>query len=176
MENLKKLVSEDITQGLLKNQSLDDLFSVGLYHRFKRVNRFFLDELFDKNYSKSISFVSDHILQIVGDKFYVCLVDYSEIDLNFFNAETLSNIDANGIDIPKSRLFFSKYISEDDWYGQYLFYEESGTNIGKYVSGIINRVSRDKPSLIPEVYYLNFNLNTLINVYDDRGMDIMTIK
>jgi len=171
MENLRKLLTKKKDK-----YPIETIFSLGLYHKFNNVQRIYLDKLFGKKYDESIDYVTNLVKINMGKQFYVCLVDYSDFEMSFFDKHSIANLNKIQIQIPNYNIYMTKYIKDDEWYEQYLMFIDYNINIKKYISGIINRVRFNKPSINTNVFFVDLNLKMVINLYDDRGLDILKLE
>lgn len=163
---------------LRKKFDLNSLFSLGLYNKFDNVNRIFLDEICDKNYKfDSVYSYAEKVFKTkIKSDFFVCMVTYTENPTNVFPSQELEQLSDNEIDIPTKFIYWSAYNNEEEWYVHYLFYEEKEIFLPKYISGLLARHLLDnKPYIGSEMFFIPQAGDVMINMYDDRGMDILEL-
>jgi hypothetical protein len=86
-------------------------------------------------------------------------------------------LDLLSINIPNNCIKREFHIEEDELYIQLFFFEVNFDDILKYLWGLLSSNFRGiEPFLQMEIFFISKDLKTLINVYDDRGMDILELK
>jgi len=165
----------DAYNRLKKSYDLSILFSLGLYHKYKNVNRIYLDENEElKNINSYIKYLDKSFFKIFGNTVYVCLVDYTEQECNSFPNEELTLLKKCGIDIKETdSKYFSKYIEDEERYAHYLLHVVKKNNLNLYIKGLLSLHLDKEPYFTSNMFILSEDLKYLINLYDDRGVDVM---
>ena len=65
------------------------------------------------------------------------------------------------------------YSEDDALHRNYMFFEDTIGALPKYVWSSISRACSILPSCSATIFLANFKTSVLINIYDDRGMDIL---
>ena len=164
-------------QGLINDKTLEK----GLFHKPKySAIRIHLDTpwqcnsscdpiaRFSYSYMNSLPICSS----LLDSDYLVCLL--IESDKNISRKDIIALRECS-INIPKNKLFFSYYSDEDDLHKNYIFFKDSLKSLTKYVWNSISKgCSTIEPYCVPDIFLANINAEHLINIYDDRGMDILT--
>ncbi|TNE54019.1 MAG: hypothetical protein EP338_09005 [Bacteroidetes bacterium] len=153
---------------------LNKLFSVGIYHRFRNVERIYLDEMqssFDK-----IEYLKRNIIsKIENDELYACMVTYTEVAQENFPGNSIIELNRCGIDTEREVVFKCLFDEEEEWYSNLLFFKLNYVEIEKFISGVLFRTESKRRSFSSEFFIVNYTTKKVINVYDDRGVDILEI-
>ena len=161
------------------------IFHIGPYNHCDNSDRIYLDNIVFKDAERNIDSIKNAILEvtdeILGKDFFVCFVDY--------NSEAKSNISELDksdceqlvkckIELPSELYFETNYIDEDEWFCSLIFYKELRLDYMEYFQLILNRHLNmpNKPYLPFDTFIIDRNLEWLVNLYDDRGMDIVKLK
>lgn len=167
-------MNREILDDFINDFSIEKLFVHGLYHRYDGVRRLYLDHMFDKNNEEKIKFVYNTIEPILGESYYVCLSSFSDTPPN--ETESIFKFIDSKLASPSEIKFVKKYMEDDEGYCIFLIYKDSKLNLLKYISGIINTVNLGEIIINYEVFFMDLYFNTIIDVYDDRGMDILNVN
>jgi hypothetical protein len=90
--------------------------------------------------------------------------------------KTLDSLEFLNICIPENCIRREFYIDDDELYIKLFFFEINIDDIKKYLWGLLSTNFRGiEPFLQMEIFFISNDLKTLINVYDDRGMDILEL-
>jgi len=104
------------------------------------------------------------------------LVFYSEDEQDKEYLEKIKEVKECGIHIPEVTSSRKKYIEDYEVYTHYVFFEVNRSNLHKYIEGILAQSLKfDKPCLPCDVFYVKSDLTKIVNIYDDRGMDILSL-
>jgi len=155
------------------------LFSPGIYNKFDNSDREYFDELNLKG-SKLFYFLNNYLKykleDLLGDRFYVCLVFYSEDERGSDLSDKIQLVKECGINIPSDYVSVNRYIEDYEVYCNYFFYEESVDNLSKYISGTLAiDLMEGIPRLPCDAFYIKRDMTKVVNVYDDRGMDVVNL-
>jgi len=165
---------------IIKQNSRESIFNPGPYNHCAKANRIYLDEL-DEEIKTDLQLLTTTVLNKISklfkDSFFVCLVTFTQEKSVFFPKEDLTQLTNCGIPLPIEFQFEQTYIELDEWYANYLFFKESKTSLKRYVKGILaTYLSENEPYINLDVFFISNNLEKLVNLYDDRGMDIVELK
>lgn len=155
------------------------IFSSGLYHKFDNVERVYLDE-FNLKQSELYSFLNKYLKNklddLLGEDYFICLLFYSEDEQDKDYLEELHTLEECGIQIPTRHIYRKKYIDDEELYTHYVFFEDNRKNLHKYIEETLARTLTDNEPWLPcEVYYVKRDLSKIVYIYDDRGMDILSL-
>jgi hypothetical protein len=159
---------------------IKELFSLGLYHKYEKVNREYLDK-FDKKgidlFLFLIDYISDLMIKYFSDSLYVAMLYSDNKYEKKLQKKTIDNLKYLNINIPANCIKREYFLPDDELHTKLFFFEEDYKNIKKYLWGLLSRNFMGiEPSLNMEIFFISKDLKTLINVYDDRGMDILELK
>lgn len=161
------------------------IFHVGPNNHCEDSNRIYLDNIAFKDQARNIdsikSVISKVTKEILGKDFFVCFVDN-----NYENKSQVSELEKGDfeqlvnckIEIPREHYFETNYIDEEEWFTSFIFYKELRLNSMEYFEFILNRFLGipNKPFLPFDTFLIDKNLEWLVNLYDDRGIDIVKLK
>lgn len=173
-------LEEDFNR-LKAKYDLGEIFSQALIFTFENVERIYLDEIRGKSnkirFDKIIRYVLNE-LSFLSDQIYICAVSGADQVSGLFAKEGIDTLKRLGIVVPDKKICFSQYNEDYECEFAYLFYEENKENIIKYVHGVIGAGLHINPSFKSEVdiYFIDLESKKIINIYDDRGMDIVDIE
>lgn len=147
---------------LEKQFDISKLFDLGVFNRFSNSERIYLDE-FDLKGMDLFLFILNYIhkkLEIeFEDRLFVCLLAHTEDDLGQFPAKILKNFSKFDMKIPKQTVYRKRYVEEDMWFCHYLFFEESKSELLKYIWGILARnFTHIQPHLAVDVFFISHDL------------------
>ena len=175
------MTPKEVLDHLLEKFDVNDLFHPGPYNS-EGLNgeRIYLDETGLKGkrlYNHHVEFINDLIGSFFRDGVYICLATSSLENDTYFPKEDLDQVENCGIHIPPIAAYHMEYIDEDECFRHYILYAERPKNIEKYVHhSIANHIQDvDFPYWPCDIFLLNSELNKMVNIYDDRGMDIIDI-
>lgn len=165
---------------LLENKyDIKLLFSLGLYNKFDKVDREYFDELNLKELELYIylkKYLTRKLRTLLGEKYFVCLVLYFEEECDNDLSEDLESIKECGIQIPNNNVSFTRYIEEEELYAHYIFFEDCEDNLQKYIAETLAIDLLNVDPVMPcNVFYVKSDLTKVVNIYDDRGMDVLSL-
>jgi hypothetical protein len=170
---------DSVFKAIQKKNDKFSIFHPGPYNLCPDSKRIYLDEFGlekEELFYFLRKYVHELIAPILGQTFYVCLVSHSEEKMKAFPQESLNHLESCKIQTPINFLYDSEYVNDDEWHNHYLFYNETDSTLQKYIDGILGYLIESKPCFNMEVFFIDKSLETLINIYDDRGMDIVNLK
>lgn len=168
---------QEIYKEIITKNNEQHIFHTGPYNHCENSERIYLDELFINNSDRIVllrDFIMKNFKRFYNYDFYVCLVTFSDDNLEKFPQEVLLRLKDCNIQLPIENSYSSKYIQDDEWYAHYLFFKESKYHFEKYINSIL--YDYNEPSIYSDVFIINKELSELVNIYDDRGMDIVQLK
>ncbi len=162
-----------------QSYNIKDLFSYALYHKYDNVKRVYLDE-FELSgiqlFLFLINFICDVMKNYFSETVYICLVNFDNENLTKLPKEKIKAMKLLDINIPKASIKKQYYLEEDEFYVTLFFFEEKFQKINKYLWGLLAcNFLGIEPYLQMGMFFISKDLSSLINVYDDRGMDIMKL-
>jgi hypothetical protein len=176
---MQRMKLDSIYKAIQKENDKLSIFHSGPFNLCPDSKRIYLDE-FGLEKKDLLPFLKKYVYELIepvlGQTFYVCLVSNSEDKINIFPQDSLNHLESCKIETPIEFVHDNEYIHEDEWYNHYLFYKETGSNLQKYINGILGHLIKTEPYLDMEVFFIDNSLKTLINLYDDRGIDIVNLK
>lgn len=173
---------ELIFEKIEKNYDLNDLFSAGPYNRYENTKRIYFDNIKKRGIDRFlflIELIEKYMRKQFSDSIYICLIDYDFTYQKKLPKKKVSQFEYTGIKIPKLCAKRDFYDMEAEWYIKLHFFEENIGNIKKYLWGSLAGNFSDidiQPILRLDIYFISKDLSTLINIYNDRGMDIMKLN
>lgn len=166
---------------LVTKYDANDLFHPGPYNS-KGITgeRIYLDEIGLKGgelYNHLVKLIDDKIGSLFNKGLYVCIATSSWEDTSNYPKEDLEHVKKCGIKVPTTAAYSKKYISDEEWYRHYLLFEEQPENLRQYIHySIANHIQEIESTYWPcDIFILNSTLNIMVNIYDDRGMDIIEL-
>jgi len=174
---------KDVFKKLEQKTDLHKLFSLNLNYNYSNCERIYLDEIWENAEKDSMIFRWNTIKNIISKRFpvdnnqmYICLVNYSNSknEKDVFDKKEIRRLKTQGIYIPNDKFFFAIYDKDDEWYCGRIFYKENTSKIKKYIKGILRR-NMKKRSFGSDVFFIDLELSTVFNLYDDRGIDFVTL-
>lgn len=156
------------------------LFSYALYHKFDNVERIYLDE-FNVEGIELFLFLINYLYELMKSNFtdsiYICLVNFSNKKLFNLPKKKKESMKYLNINISNDKIQKTYFLEDDEWYVNLFFYKEEFKNIKKYLWGILSKNFLGiEPVLNMELFFISNDLSKLINIYDDRGVDIMKLE
>lgn len=162
-----------------ESYDIKDLFSYALYHKYNNVKRVYLDVFELKGvqlFLFLINFICDIMKNYFSETMYICLVSFDNENMIKLPKEKIKSLKLLDINIPKASIKKQYYLEEDEFYVTLYFFEEKFQNINKYIWGLLAcNFSEIEPCLQMSMFFISKDLTSLVNVYDDRGMDIMKL-
>lgn len=169
----------DYSEIISKNER-ESIFRPGPYNHCRNAKRIYLDDLGEEiksNFDSLTDFILKKTDNLLGEYFFVCLVTYTEDKRVLFPDKELMQLKNCNIPLPSEFKFDQAYIDDDEWYSNYLFFKERKKFLRNYVKGILApSLSPVDPLINLDVFFISSDLKILINLYDDRGMDIVELK
>lgn len=170
---------ELILEKIEKNYDLNNLFSIGLYLRYANTKRIYLDNIKKEGidlFMFLLELIEKYMRKHLSDSIYICLMNYEWTYQKELSTETVNQLKRTGINIPELCAKREYYDFDDEWYVKLYFYEESLDNIKKYLWGILAGHCLVQPNSFMDMFFISKDLSALLNVYDDRGMDLKKLN
>jgi hypothetical protein len=177
--------SLNLSNSLMQVRDLieDQRFNQGLFYRPNYVSyRVYLDTpegLTNTKDSQVLTFSYSYInalsicTVILEKEYFVCLVISSEKDK--ITRYDRSKLKSCSIKPPKDKIVWSYYCEDDELFKHHIFYKDTIEVLPNYIlRSICPGLSTIGRSCGADIFLASINTNQLLNIYDDRGMDILT--
>jgi hypothetical protein len=138
----------------LETYGLANVFNIGLFNRFNSCERNYLDHIPHnlRGFIVILDLLHDLILSHLGEDFF-------EI----------------GLEVPDEIIQAQLYSDDDELYYCYSFFEWTDLIKPLLWLSISNNYSTISPKFDLDIFFVSKDVCKLINVYDDRGVDILKI-
>lgn len=167
-------------ENIRKKHTLKKVFSLGIFNRFENCKRIYLDRLNKKGLDLFIYLVrniTSKMKLIFRNGYFVCILSYSNAELKNIPYSTLKVFKIFNIKIPKDHVYIQEYCKEDEIFLHYLFFRENPTNLEKLIWFCLSRnFTHIKPYSNSDIFFFTLNTDLIINLYDDRGIDILILE
>lgn len=160
----------------LKRYDFAKVFSVGLYNRFKDTER----RCFDHIPTNLVGFIDlldqlENLIKFqIGDPCFICIRTSSYDQVKDLNKELLTLSDF-GIKLPNKIVCSQLYSDDDELYYCYSFLEWEGSIKTLLWLNISGNYPNIKPMFDLDLFFVSKDVRKIINVYDDRGLDILNL-
>ncbi len=155
------------------------IFEIGLGNRLlQKAERVYFDAL-----DFTIQQIEEYVLSFFKEKFinynelYICLLNHTfDEKMNSFDVFK-ENLTCLGIDSNVDFYTRNLYDKEDEWFLNYFVFKADFSVATKLFEGLFNRERphEEDKYLKVEPFFISFDLNQVLNVYDSRGMDYLEI-
>jgi len=166
---------------LISNYDFAKIFSHNSNYNFPNNERIYLDNTGLKGkrlHSHLLEKTSRIASNYVKSEFLVALVEFSP-ENSEKEGYILRDMDEYNLALPEAYLYHEEFIEEDEWFIKCLFFYECKNTLESYFNGVLTRhiagLNRKK-YLKPEPFIFDLELNYRIDLYDDRGMDILFLR
>ncbi|MFA8301428.1 MAG: hypothetical protein ACEPOV_14770 [Hyphomicrobiales bacterium] len=165
----------------LEAYGLDRIFTLGLKHSFENVKRVYLDELNVSGISgflKLIDYTKKIIKPLIGDEFFICFVSQSDKVFSKSCKRQLSMLTFLGLKKPSEIYMKDIFLEEEERFMRYLFFLDSLSSLETYIWGALASEYEGvniTPYIAGDIFIISQDLRYVINIYDDRGLDILKL-
>lgn len=170
-------VIEKILQ-IEQEYGFQNIFKVGLANRFedKSVERIYMDNLFlskGNRHKHLVVYLKKVFDKFIFDKYLVCFAVQEERKIGKKEALKSLLMELKQCEILFCEMYYKSIFDvEDDWWIHYFFSLDQKLNLEKYFEVILGCHLGQEKCLPVEVYFVDADFNYVINIYDDRGLDV----
>lgn len=168
----------DLNQAFKKIEThgLANVFNIGLFNRFNSCERNYLDHIPQnlRGFIVNLDMLHDLILSHLGEDIFVCVRTSSHNKIKELKNELIS-LSEIGLELPDEIIQAQLYSDDDELYYCYSFFEWTDLIKPLLWMSISNNYSNISPKFDLDIFFVSKDVNKLINVYDDRGVDILNI-
>jgi len=165
---------------LIENNEKTDIFHPGPFNLTDNSERIHLDELFKptkENFNAIVDFVLHVFNEYLDKRYLVGIIDHSETNQLDLDKEVKTSVEECGIILSEEYVIDSFYEPEDLWYTTIRLQYDIDSNLKKYIEGILRpHIHIEGPYLKAEIVFISLNADYLLNLYDDRGIDIVQLR
>ena len=153
---------------------LANVFNVGLFNRFKNCERRYLDHISRSlvGFIDILDQVQDVIKPQIGDDCFICIRTSSYSQIKDLNKEILPLLEL-GVKLPDRIIYKQLYNDDDELYYCYSFFEWKNSIKPFLWLNLSNNYPNIKPIFDLDLFFISKDISKIINVYDDRGIDIL---
>lgn len=159
--------------------ALRNLFSVGPGKGTLNVYRYHLDEYPIKGLDLFAFLhhqLSNDVQMRMGAEFFVCLSRRTSSPKKKYPNKALKEVRFLGIEVPEDAVYRCESPEEEGDSMNLLFYPGNPQDISKYVWGVLaHNFPKVEPALNSDVFFVSADLKRMVNIYDDRGMDVVEL-
>lgn len=160
----------------LETYGLANVFNIGLFNRFNGCERKYLDHIPQnlRGFIVILDMLHDLILSHLGEDIFVCVRTSSHNIIKDLKNE-LTSLSEVGLELPVKVIQAQLYSEDDELYYCYSFFEWTDLIKPFLWLSISNNYSNISPKYDLDIFFVSKNVCKLINIYDDRGVDILKI-
>lgn len=167
-------------QSIVSCNDKTSIFHPGPFNLTVNSDRIYLDELFNPKKENFAELVS-HILGIFEDylqnDYLVGIIDHSEVQIDDLSSKSKELIDSCGIVLRNNYCIDVYYEPEEEWYTTIRMQPDTKDNLRKYVESILRgHVGLEGTYINNSVVFISSDGKILLNLYDDRGLDIVRLN
>lgn len=166
---------DNILTDIKEKVDCNRLFRVGPFNRFNNAERIELPSSEESSVQditqKAISIITE---EIASKEFYVILV-FEEYN-DELTKEEVELARECGVDIDKPIGSYNFYDDDDDLYCFVRAYHCNESELEVIIKGKLARHFDLEPYFMAELFILSSDFKTIINLYDERGLDIVWIN
>ena len=163
------------------NYDFSKIFSHNSNYNFPNNERIYLDETGLKGqrlYKFLLEKTEVIASKYIQDRYFVALVNFSP-EKSKKEDYILSDMEQFNLALPDEYFYHEEYIEEDEWFIKCLFFYEYKNPIKSYFDGILSChiPTRNKKKFLKcEPFIFDLELKYRVDLYDDRGMDILFLR
>jgi len=158
----------------LEKLGLADVFSIGLFNKFDNCERKYLDNIPHdlSGFIAILDILQDLILSQLGSVIFVCVRTSSHSKIIDMKNE-INDLSEIGLKLPDEIIYTQLYSDEDELYYCYSFFKWNDLIKPLLWINISNNFPNIKPAFDFDLFFVSMDVSKIINVYDDRGVDIL---